>query len=513
MQLRYQEVATLPSLAWCARVDRGNDAVTVFHGTLVETRPQAFIEGLWNGAFASFDFVDATIVAGTGGVAEPGRMRFSTSTVHLGALFSIAKRGSVYVSNSPAFVLTAAGEELDDAYPFYGYDFVRIQRQGLFCPHGRLRLRSRAKLGVHFMTIIDVDARGRMTFEPHRLGEAPSDFRSYETMLREGTRAVLANGADPARKRGYAPLVPLSRGYDSTAAAVLGKAAGCTEAFSYEDPRRPNPKRDSGASNARFFLDMRCTTYSRWQYLALDRAVEAEFGYLAASCRAPMAGAEAQLPGRVLLLGESGDSIWDPEGAKNANNLGKSWLRRAHGISPIEFRLRVGYQSFAPATIGARHNDAIYRIATSAEMKPWTIGGDYDRPLARRLIEEAGIPRDQFATRKAASGHARLMEPARFSPKGLAGYRQFVAERHAARSTRALDYWKARARWRHRLWDWREKKGGKEGRHVPSTFMQRRFPFLLNATPTRIDWDYAFTFQWAVAEVRERYVLPRSLHP
>jgi hypothetical protein len=508
MQLRHQEVSTLPPLAWCARVDRGNDTADVFHGNLVETRPHAFIEGLWNGPFDAFDFVGATIVAGTGGAAEPERVRFSTSTDHLGALFTIAKRGSVYVSNSPAFVLTVAEEALDDAYPFYGYDFVRIQRQGLFCPNGRLRLRSRAKLGVHFMTIIDVDARGRMTFEPHRLCAAPTDYRSYEKMLREGTRTVLANGADPARKHRYAPLVPLSRGYDSTAAAVLGRAAGCTEAFSFEDPRRPNPKRDSGASNARFFLNMRCPTYSRWQYLTLDRAVEAEFGYLVASCRAPLAGAEAQLPGRVLLFGEGGDSIWDAEAAKNASRLGKSWLRRAHGISPIEFRLRVGYQAFAPATIGARHNEAIHRIATSDDMKPWTIGGDYDRPLARRLIEEAGIPRDQFATRKAATGHSRLMEPERFSPKGLASYRQFVAERHASASTRTLDYWKARARWRHRLWDWREKKGGKEGRHVPPTLMQRRFPFLLNATPTRIDWDYAFTFQWAVEEVRSRYVLP-----
>jgi hypothetical protein len=463
---------------------------------------------MWNGPFDAFDFTNATIVAGTGGAATPTGLRFSTSTDHLGALFSVAKRGSVYVANSPAFVLTMSNEELDDAYPFYAYDFVRIYRQGLFCPNGRLRLRSAAKLGVHFMTLLSVDPRGRMVFEPHRLCEAPQDYRSYERMLREGTQAVLANGADPARKNTYTPLVPLSRGYDSTAAAVLAKAAGCTQAYAYEDPRRPNPKRDSGASNARFFLNMRCSVCSRWQYLALDRAVETEFGYSAASCRAPMAGVEAQLAGRVLLLGESGDTIWDPEGAKAANRMSKSWVRRVHGISPIEFRLRVGFQSFAPASIAARHNLAIHAIATSAEMRPWTIGGDYDRPLARRIIEEAGVPRDQFATRKAATGHSRLMEPGRFSAKGFADYRQFVAERHAQSNRRVVDYWKARARWRHRWWDWLERKGHKEGRHMPSTFLQRRFPFLLNATPTRVDWDYMFTFQWSVAAMRSRYVLP-----
>ena len=440
MQLRYREVTTLPQLAWCARMERGSGTADVFHGSLVETRPHAFVEGLWNGAFDAFDFAGATIVAATGGVAEHDRIRFSSSTDHLGPLFSISKRGVVYVSNSPAFVLTMAGEEPDDAYPFYAYDFVRIYRQGLFCPDGRLRLRSSATLGVHAMTIVSVDARGRMTFAPHRLCEAPHDYRSYARLLREGTQAILANGADRARKRPYAPLVPLSRGYDSTAAAVLAKSAGCKDAFAFEDPRRPNPKRDSGASNARFFLDMRCSAHSRWQYLAIDRAVEAEFGYLAASCRAPLAGVEAELPGKILLVGETGDVIWEPAGAKAANAMSKSWSRRALGISPIEFRLRVGFQMFTPASIAARHHAAIHAITTSAEMRPWTVGGDYDRPLARRIVEEAGVPRDQFATRKAASAHGRLMDPSRFSPKGWADYTRFVAERHAARNPRTIDY-------------------------------------------------------------------------
>jgi hypothetical protein len=414
----------------------------------------------------------------------------------------------VYVSNSPAFVLSMAEEEPDDIYPFYSYDFVRIYRQGLFCPNGRLKLRSARKLGVHFTTLISVDERGGVSFEPHRLCEEPRDYRSYERLLVEGTKAVLANGADPARKQTYVPLVPLSRGYDSTAAAVLARAAGCTEAFTYEDDRRRDPKRDSGAANARFFLNMRCSVYSRWQYLTLDRAVEAEFSYAAASSKAPLAAVEPQLPGRVLVFGESGDAIWDPIAVNAANRMSKSWIRRAHGLSPIEFRLRVGYQGFAPAFIAAGHNRALHAIATSPEMQPWTVGGDYDRPLPRRLIEEGGVPRDRFATRKFASSHSRLMEPGRFTAKGLDDYRQFVKQRHAQVSSRAIAYWKARVRWRHYLWDLMDRMGRNQQRYVPSTFMQRHFTFLLNAAPTRVEWDYAFTFQWAVNSVRGRYVLP-----
>src|SRR5262249_44013709 len=147
-----------------------------------------------------------------------------------------------------------------------------------YCPDGRLKLKSTVALGVHFSTIISVDRRGAVRFDSHRLCEPPSDYQSYKDLLLDATRRVFKNGSDPARKRPSRPLASLSRGYAFPAASVLAKSAGCTDAFTYVDDRRPDPKYDSGASNARFFLDMSCKPYSRWQYLAREGA-EAEFGY------------------------------------------------------------------------------------------------------------------------------------------------------------------------------------------------------------------------------------------
>src|SRR5438046_2601793 len=79
-------------------VHRGGDAALVFRGMFVETHSRGFIEGAWNDSFASLNFTAATIVAGTGGILEHDRVRFSTSTDRLGPLFSIVKDGSVYVS-------------------------------------------------------------------------------------------------------------------------------------------------------------------------------------------------------------------------------------------------------------------------------------------------------------------------------------------------------------------------------------------------------------------------------
>ena len=70
MLFQYHEIPTLPPLAWCARVDRGSDAVLVFHGRFVETHSRGFIEGAWDDSFASLNFIAATIVAGTGRILE-----------------------------------------------------------------------------------------------------------------------------------------------------------------------------------------------------------------------------------------------------------------------------------------------------------------------------------------------------------------------------------------------------------------------------------------------------------
>jgi len=238
----------------------------------------------------------------------------------------------------------------------------------------------------------------------------------------------------------------------------------------------------------------------------LDSCPEAEFGYVAANSMVPLAAVEDQLPGRVLILGDFGGSAWDPKKARTSDQLGQTWIRHTHGLSAIEFRLRVGYLAFAPATIALRHNRIIHAIATSEAMRPWSVGGDYDRPIARRIAEEAGLPRDRFGIQKFASAHSLLSDSNRFSEKGLDHYRRFVRERHAEIPRPIYDYWRARARWRDYLWT--NPNGHDDRRYVQSTLMQRHFPFILNAKGTRIPWDYMFTFQWAVASMRSRYALP-----
>ena len=495
MQFLYQPIPTLPPLAWCARIEHGNAIVTVLHGGSVETRSRAFVEGAWNADFAALDLTGATVAAGTGGVAERDRVRFSASTDTCSPLFTIAKAASTYVSNSPAFVMAVAGEAPDDMYPFYPYDLLRIYRQGLRCSRGQVALCSGAGLGVHFSIIVSVDAQGRVAFDRHPLCEAPTDYNSYKAQLLDAVSKVVENAKDPLRTRSYRPLASLSTGYDSSASAALTKFAGCTESITFTDSRRNAASSDSGAENARL-LDMSCRVFGRWHYRDLDGLAEAEFGYVAIASMMPLAVIGEELGGRLFIVGDSGGSIWDPQRAWACDELSRPWMRYTLGLSSIEFRLRIGYIAFAPPGIAARHNRRIHAIAVSDEMRPWSVGGDYDRPLPRRIAEEAGLPRASFGMVKLASAHTHLIHPARFSPKALGDYRDFVARRHAGVPRSVRSYWRTRAQQRHAVWGALERNRSSDR----EAFSPSYFP-----PPWRVPWDFMFTFQWAVASMASRY--------
>jgi hypothetical protein len=72
-----------------------------------------------------------------------------------------------------------------------------------------------------------------------------------------------------------------------------------------------------------------------------------------------------------------------------------------HGLG--ELRLVVGFIHVPVLFIGARRKADIIKITESSEMDPWRLGSKYDRPIARRIAEEAGVPRQMFGQSKMGS--------------------------------------------------------------------------------------------------------------
>lgn len=499
--LRFEEAAHLPQLAWHADLSFCEGTLCVLHGSAVETRGRAFFEAAWNGPFETFDPRTSGIFCGSGGLVDGGQAVFAPGTDRFSPIFSLEKDGHLHVSNSPVFILAMAGEAPDECRPFYSYQFTHIYRMGLRCPSGKIRLSSGRHLRVHLAGLVSVDRRGRVRFPSRPVGEKPRDYASYRSILKEGVRCVLDNAADPARKFPLRTLAAITGGYDSTATAALAAEAGCREAFTFIDPRQPDPSYDSGKGNAER-LGMACTEYSRWAYLGMPGMPELEFALTTGAAQIPLAALGAALDKTVLVSGHRGDVLWTPKTAQYSDHMATHWVRYTIGLTDVEFRVRRGFLNLSPATFSCAFNRELARIGRSEEMAPWSVGGDYDRPLARRIAEEAGLPRESFGMKKQAGGHSHLNRDSTFTPAGLEDYTRFVHGMEARAHPLRLRYGKACVRFRHYLWDL---FSFKKRRYGPWSARFRHIPYLFHTAHMRIPWKFQFTFQWMFHSLKHRY--------
>ncbi|MEQ1839818.1 MAG: hypothetical protein ABL994_05375 [Verrucomicrobiales bacterium] len=501
MKLIYQRYSSLPQLAWCARFRSGEPFVEVEHGSAVETRGDYFFEGAWSGGFSAAEYLAAPVVVGTGGALSGNGVHFIPGSDRISPLFSIAGRSGIHISNSPIFAMASAGEHLDGMYPFYFQDFLRTWRMGLHSPAGRLRLASGKHLKVHFFTHLIVDERGRISYRAHSAGAKPENFHSYDSILMNGVKAVFANARDENRTRTLVPWAAISKGYDSTATACLAARAGCKEAYTFIDRRLDDRDIDSGRANAAI-LGMECREYDRWAYQKMPDVQDSECAMIPVAALTPMAALEDKLQGKLMITANYGDIIWGLVESGCCEKLTLPWSRFLSGVGQLEFRLRTGYHVMDGSCIGARHNQEIHRITYSAEMKPWWVEGSYNRPIPRRIAEEAGLSRGQFGVFKYASCHSSYGHVGGFRAESHQDYLDFVRSRDVACGAFSRIYWMARDKIQRALWKW----FSSDRRIYQQVAWWRRYlPYLLNTTPKDIRWIYRFTFQWSEKRLGARY--------
>jgi hypothetical protein len=112
-------------------------------------------------------------------------------------------------------------------------------------------------------------------------------------------------------------------------------------------------------------------------------------------------------------------------GRRPRNDL---WRIDLSGCSMTEFRLRTDFVDVPLPVFGMAQNESLQRITESEEMRPWSVGGYYDRPVPRRIAEEAGIPRGTFGTvKRAATALLRAQGGAQMSAATVASATEFAA--------------------------------------------------------------------------------------
>lgn len=402
MRLELVPVAALPRLAWAARIVPGDPVVRVLHGPWVETRGDRFVEGAWDAPFGAGDFAASENLAGSGGIAVPEGVLFAAPANMYERLHSVRTREALYVSNSLAFVLAISGERLDPSYRHYYLDLLDHYRCGIRVKRKTLRLDGGNAVALHDCCNVLVTPDGRATRRDKPWGPGPSSYADYAALLNRTVAALVANGADPARRHPYRPLAMVSQGYDSTAVAALARDAGCREAVTFlRSGSKDGYVDDSGAAVAAA-LGLTVTAYERNDVATLADHRPEEFFLEPWGVDRTMSVMARQLEGALLLSGRSAEAVWSRGGYRHWGLPDLQHpLNQTPGCALGELRLRTGFLHFAPATIAAvRHAPRIHRWNDDPELRPWSIGGDYDKPIARRIAEDAGVPRALFGQEK-----------------------------------------------------------------------------------------------------------------
>lgn len=421
MNLEFRLKGSWPKLAWVAVLEPQDERFVVHHGPMVEVRRDWVVEGVWDGEFDQGDFDQTDAIFGTGIRKRDDSVFFVSSASGVDRLWSVRQKGEIFVSNSLPGLLELSGLSLRDEYPSYTEDLITVQKIGVFNHVKTIPTDGESLQIVYLKNLLYRDGRLEEIDKPD-LAPHFSDFAAYEAYLKTLAARVGANARTPERSFPIDMLVGLSSGYDSIAAAVVSSYAGCNNAASITNSSSFWRGSDSGKHIADR-LGMTCQ---------LHRHTKENYrNEIALWAGAGIPGArnfslfDYPKPLCLFFSGGYGDVIWDrnssiPQEPKT-------------GINELlcEYRLIEGIFVSVVPWWGIRRAAEIHKINQLDEMKPWTLGTDYDRPIARRLIEEAGIPRGEFAIRKKdTASNSPLRWPS--TPSARESFERYLNERGVA---------------------------------------------------------------------------------
>lgn len=413
-------VAGFPKLGWvCERRPDGTWSARI--GDHVDLLNGGLIEGCWAGPFEEGGFLGSPNLFGSGVAMAAGQTWFCPPAHTCDALFAVEHGGRRLVSNSLFLLLRESGVALD---PEHNYTRALFTLAYGIDEAAEVLYRN-ADTTLYRILYDD------FTFEsgaPQRRRKADvtvplNSYADYHRYIIDTAGSCARNASASGRRSPHTLVATVSSGYDSTAAAAVGKAIGCNRAITVRSGRHGIVDTGRPAAEA-----MGLTCIERERIDPAQQTDRSEIEFLMSGSGGgdyPISAFTDVLENSLCLTGYLGDMVWDLHGQPN------STLARGDniGVSLSEFRLRVGYFHLPVPFIAARRHADIQRISRGEEMRPWTIGGDYDRPIARRMIEETGVPRGLFAQSKKGMALIFSWGPMFLSPAVRQGFNDFLRER------------------------------------------------------------------------------------
>ena len=424
-------IEVLPPLVWL--LDLGRPRALLVCGRDVEVFPNGFFEGCWAGDFVAQDFATARHSFGSGAVRSaesPSCWTVVTPSHTVDAVYLLERSGRPEVASNSLTFLTCWVEL---HLPFdRGIAARMISARDGVDRYERLLFKGEGwRIQRACFDNIEVTPDALRFVAKRPLAEMFTDFATYESYLLDVLAAVAANGAAPQRHQArYELASTCSSGYDSAACAVLAASLGARQAFTIKDAR------DGGDNSGRPMLErlgLRPVEIARPPRPAGEGFPEAEF--IATGMGGdefPFTAFGPHLRGIILLTGLGGERMWGCSGPVSRTAFQDD---EPAGASLAEFRLRCGFVHLPVGWIGFESQPELRALSLSQAMRPWNTGSGYERPIARRIIEErGGVPRGRFATVKRAASATFHYASYWWSHAALEDLRRF--ERQHVRSTR-----------------------------------------------------------------------------
>ena len=407
-----------PPLAWLVEL---RDRPLAHLGKDVEVFADGFVEGCWPEAFFEFGILHNPNLFGSGMLLQDGKTWFCPPAHTVDCLFAVEHLGRRLVSNSLFLIFLESGVALDTKHNYtkrlftvaYGIDEADD-------------VLYRSSTTTIYRILYDDFTFGKG--KPVRRRKPPitrplNDFSAYKAYLIKVLRGCAENAQDAKRGRRYGLLSMSSSGYDANTAAALAKEVGATRAVTVGVGRGGH--NDSGLP-ATQPMGLECVERARPVPGTEGAMNEIEFLMSGAGgADYPISAFHDLLGGTLLLSGHLGDKLWGEPHAKPSTDLSRG---DNAGNSLSEYRLRTGFLLIPVPYIAAMRHPDVLAITQSQEMDPWRIGGDYDRPIPRRIIEEAGAPRESFGQQKRAMALIFSWGPMYLSPQARRSFNAFLRQ-------------------------------------------------------------------------------------
>lgn len=388
----------LPRLAWLGYIPKVPGTIRVLCGIGVEVADNAIVEGCWDGTYCDFDFERHGYFFGSG-------LKVVEDRVELVASSSLTDRvvwadgGAHYVcSNSLPMLLAATHSKLDPELNYANVCATSLKGVRRYDPTVPLLGPLSECRQVFGHTVVfkgeDVASVYRTPFT-----EPLETYTQYASALSGVIARVTQNSADENRKFPLKNYATLSTGYDSPAVASLMLEPGLEKVFTTK-PDKIAPYLEDGTPLAKalgfeMLIMERVTPDYENELYALAGTIDGRESIFELVFRE----LEHHKDVSAIYTGYHGDKVWD------RNTPDKYWhediLRGdTSGLNLCEIRLKSGFVNVAVPFIFAERIEDLMRLAQSKEMKKWSVSDEYDRPLPRRIAEEAGLPRDSFGQQK-----------------------------------------------------------------------------------------------------------------